>query len=84
MKMSSKLICPACGSYETSKVIAAGMPMKHCQECHTLWGEPWATIFTSLVAPLEGMVNGHFAFYLYEGNYFKALLNWLFAGSEEL
>lgn len=71
------MICPNCGS-PASKVIAVAMPMKLCHndDCHVLWGEPFASIYTYLFAPIEGMISHHFCFMAYEGSYFKALWYW--------
>ena len=69
--------CPECGSENATKVISTGLPMKFCPDCALLWGEPWATIFDFFVAPLEGMLNGGFSFFTYEGSYLSGLWAWL-------
>jgi hypothetical protein len=85
--MSDKLTCPDCSSENTSRVIAAGMPLKICMDCNTLWGEPFATIFTALIAPLEMWFNGYSAFMTYPEpgvkGYFHALWFWLKGESED-
>jgi hypothetical protein len=76
--------CPACDG-TAIKVIAAALPMKLCTEdgCRALWGEPFATIYTFLFAPLEGWMNRGFYFLAYEGSYFYALWDWLTLKGEE-
>lgn len=72
----SVLRCLECESNDASRVIACGLPMKFCQRCSTLWGEPWATIYSLLLAPFEGLAKGGFEFMEYEGSYFAALKEW--------
>lgn len=73
-----KEVCPECKSKDTDKVIAAGMPMRLCnvEGCHCLWGEPWATIYTWIVAPIEGLFNEGFSFMAYQGSYWEGLKAW--------
>ena len=75
------LICPYCGCLG-NKVIAAGLPMKHCMECSTLWGF-WSDLYTHLIAPLEAMINGGFCFMVYTGSYIGGLIQWLKGNKEE-
>jgi len=77
-----KVICPYC-KLEGDKVIAAGLPLKLCNECGTLWGEPFAWLYTFIVAPIEGFFNGEFAFFSYQGSYLRGLWLWLTAKDEE-
>lgn len=72
----SKVICPACQSEDANKIISALLPMKFCNKCHTLWGEPFATIYTVVFAPIEGIMNGQFMFVPYEGSYFRGIMEW--------
>jgi hypothetical protein len=67
-------ICPLCGSAYT-KALYAGIPVKLClnNECSLMWGF-FSIIVTWL--PFNGM------FFVYEGNYFKALWCWLFMKEE--
>lgn len=62
------LKCPECGQ-EAEKVIYAGIPANLCitPVCSTLWG-----FFSGLIVllPFNGM------FFVYEGNYFLALIDW--------
>lgn len=69
--------CPMCKT-SASKVIAAGLPMKLCDNsnCNCLWGEPWASIYTWFVCPLEGLFNEGFSFMAYEGSYWEGLVAW--------
>jgi len=61
-----KIKCPACGE-EASKIIYLGLPMKFCNHCSTMFG------FWSWVPTL--WFNG--AVFCYEGNYLRALWNYL-------
>jgi hypothetical protein len=70
--------CPECNG-ESSKIIAAGLPMKLCLECNLLWGF-WSWFYAYLISPIEGMINGNFCFLTYEGSYLKAL--WEFIKNE--
>jgi len=79
--MVSKIICPNCGS-EAYRVIAAAMPMKFCNQCHTLWGF-WSSLYIYLVIPIESIFNSEFAFMAYKNSYWKAILYWLFIGRKK-
>jgi len=74
-----KMRCPECQQYEGVKVITFGLPMKICESCSTLWGEPFATIYIVFLMPIEAMFSdsNEFCFFSYEGNYFVALWDWL-------
>jgi hypothetical protein len=76
--------CPTC-EQPAAKVIAAGMPMKLCQNenCNTVFGEPFCSIYIYCVAPIEGMFNDEFAFLIYEGSYLKALWDWFMTEDED-
>jgi|GEM_PF-3495887 len=71
----NKIKCPACGA-KGIKVIYAAIPAKFCtnMECNTLWGR-----FSFLITLLP--FNGWF--FVYEGNYFRALFSWLFGKNKE-
>lgn len=60
--------CPECGG-EASKIIYAGIPAKLClsEDCIWLWGT--LSILITFF-PFNGV------FFLYEGNYFIALVAW--------
>lgn len=62
------------------KVIAAGLPLKLCNDCGCLWGEPWVTIYDLIVVPIEGFFGNPEGFYFmgYEGSYWLALWHFLF------
>jgi hypothetical protein len=70
--------CPHCESKDTSKAIAWAMPVKLCLACNCLWGEPFASIYCYLIAPVEALFNDGFSFQLYRGSYWIALWHWLF------
>ena len=60
--------CPSC-QLSTKKVIYAGLPMKLCYNCLTLFGF-WSWVVESEVLPFNGV------FLQYEGSYLKALWHW--------
>jgi hypothetical protein len=70
------LNCPDC-SNKSEKIIACGLPMYHCSNCHNLWGF-WSWLYFYVIAPVEGFINGHFCYMVYEGSYWEALKDWLF------
>lgn len=67
------MTCPGCQSSVTMKVIYFGLPMKLCGECNCLWGVcSWIASWFPITTP-DG---DEFAFFAYEGSYFKALYHW--------
>lgn len=77
--------CPSCQSENTTKVISMLLPMKFCDDCSTLWGEPFVTIFTYTVAPIEAFFTGQWCMVAYNGSYLygvKAYIQALFGDDE--
>ena len=77
------MTCPQCQGTDTAKVIAAGLPMKLCFECSSLWGEPWAFLYTFFVAPIEGLFNDEYTFFAYRGSYIEGLWMWFHYRDED-
>ena len=74
MRAWLKIYCPICGKH-SEKVIYYGLPHRLCnnENCNCLFGF-WSGLTTLL--PFNGV------FMKYDGQYFPAMLRWLF-GAEE-
>lgn len=86
MNEDGDFACPLCKKRSGVRVMAFALPMKFClnMNCNCLWGEPFATIYTLVVSPIEGFFNEGFSFLPYKkGEYFKTLWHWLFHNHEE-
>ena len=62
-------LCPAC-HLPSKKVIYAGLPMRLCYNCLTLFG------FWSWVVEREALLPFNGVFMQYEGSYLVALWHW--------